>query len=149
MALMMIMLTSSNGNIVRAAGPWWGESSGHRWIPLTKASDAELWCFRWRSPEQTNGWTNSRDTRDTGELRRHGAHYNAIVMMIISGLHLAHIKTADLAWHGLFGLWIDRVAIPYVQMNVWKNEWMNEWMNRRTDGCVEGCILQAVICILS
>ena len=25
--------------------PLWGESTGHRWIPLTNASDAELWCF--------------------------------------------------------------------------------------------------------
>ena len=31
----------------------WGESTGHRRIPLTKASDAELWRFRWPSPEQT------------------------------------------------------------------------------------------------
>ena len=31
----------------------WGESTGHRWIPLTKASDAELWCFLWLAPEQT------------------------------------------------------------------------------------------------
>ena len=23
------------------------------WIPLTKASDAELWCFLWSAPEQT------------------------------------------------------------------------------------------------
>ena len=23
------------------------ESTGHRWIPLTKASDAEIWCFLW------------------------------------------------------------------------------------------------------
>ena len=33
-------------------GPFWGESTGHRWIPLTEASDAELWCFLWSSPEQ-------------------------------------------------------------------------------------------------
>ena len=26
---------------------------GHRWIPLTKASDTELWCFLWSAPEQT------------------------------------------------------------------------------------------------
>ena len=26
---------------------------GHRWIPLTKASDAELWCFIWAEPKQT------------------------------------------------------------------------------------------------
>ena len=24
----------------------------HMWIPLTKASDAELWCFLWSAPEQ-------------------------------------------------------------------------------------------------
>ena len=46
------MMTSSNGNIFRVTGPLWGESTGHRWIPLTKASDAELWCFRWSAPEQ-------------------------------------------------------------------------------------------------
>ena len=39
------MMTSSNGNIFRVTGPLWGESTGHRWIPLTNASDAELWCF--------------------------------------------------------------------------------------------------------
>ena len=30
-----------------------GEFTGHRWIPLTKASDAELWCFLWSTPQQT------------------------------------------------------------------------------------------------
>ena len=38
-------MTSSNGKIFHVTGPSWGESTGHRWIPLTKASDAELWCF--------------------------------------------------------------------------------------------------------
>ena len=33
---------SSNGNIT---GSLWGESIGHRRIPLTKASDAEIWCI--------------------------------------------------------------------------------------------------------
>ena len=28
-----------------------GEFTGHRWIPHTKASDAELWCFIWSTPE--------------------------------------------------------------------------------------------------
>ena len=48
-----VMMTSLNGNIFRVTGPLWGESTGHRWIPLTKASDAELWCFLSSSPEQT------------------------------------------------------------------------------------------------
>ena len=38
-------MTSSNGNIFRVAGPLCEEFTGHRWIPLTKASDAELWFF--------------------------------------------------------------------------------------------------------
>ena len=28
-----------------------GEFTGHRWIPHTKTSDAELWCFLWSAPE--------------------------------------------------------------------------------------------------
>ena len=31
--------------------PLCGEFTGHRWIPRTKASDAELWCFLWSAPE--------------------------------------------------------------------------------------------------
>ena len=47
------MMTSSNGDIFRVAGPLCGEFTGHRWIPLTKASNAELWRFLWSAPEQT------------------------------------------------------------------------------------------------
>ena len=36
------MMTSSNVNIFRVTGPLWGESTGHRCIPLTKARDADL-----------------------------------------------------------------------------------------------------------
>ena len=42
-----LTMTSSNGDILRDNGPLWGESTGHRWIPLTKASDAGLWFFHW------------------------------------------------------------------------------------------------------
>ena len=45
--ILTFMMTSSNGNIFRVTGPLWGEFTRHRWIPLTKASDAELWCFLW------------------------------------------------------------------------------------------------------
>ena len=47
------MMTSLNGNIFRVTGSLCEESTGHRWIPVTKASDAELWCFLWSPPEQT------------------------------------------------------------------------------------------------
>ena len=44
-------------NIFCVTGPLWGESTGHRWIPLTKANDAELWCLIWSAPEQTDKQT--------------------------------------------------------------------------------------------
>ena len=34
-----------NGNIFCVTGPLWVESTGHQLIPLTKASNAELWCY--------------------------------------------------------------------------------------------------------
>ena len=40
--------------------PLWGESTGHRWIPPKKASDAKLSCFLWSTPEQ-KGWANNVD----------------------------------------------------------------------------------------
>ena len=40
-----IMMTSSDGNIFCVTRPLWGLSTGHRWIPLTKTSDAELLIF--------------------------------------------------------------------------------------------------------
>ena len=45
------MMTSSNGNIFRVTGHLRWEFTGLRWIPRTKASDAELWCFLWSAPE--------------------------------------------------------------------------------------------------
>ena len=45
------MMTSSNGNIFRATGHLCREFTVHRWIPRTKASDAELWCFPWSASE--------------------------------------------------------------------------------------------------
>ena len=70
----IFIMTSSNGNIFRVTGPLCGEFIGHRWIPCTKASDAELCSliFPW-----LNGWVNSHEA---GDLRRHRAHYDVIVM---------------------------------------------------------------------
>ena len=60
----------------RVTGPLCVEFTGHRWIPLTKASDAQLWFFSlicaW-----INGWVNNHEA---GDLRRHCAHYDFIVI---------------------------------------------------------------------
>ena len=48
----------------------------HRWLALTKASDAELWCFL-GTVHRTNDRVNNRDA---GDLRRHSACYDVIVI---------------------------------------------------------------------
>ena len=59
--IIIIIMTSSNGNIFRVTGHLCGEFTGPRWIPRTKASDAELWYFfdlrlNKRLSKQSWGW---------------------------------------------------------------------------------------------
>ena len=67
-------MTSSNGNIFCVTGPLCGEFTGRRWIPRTKASDALMFSLicAW-----TNVWANNRGA---GDLRRHRAHCDVIVI---------------------------------------------------------------------
>ena len=83
---LVLMMTSSNGNIFCVTGPLWGESTGNCWIPLTKVSDAELCCFlcAW-----TNGWTNHGGA---GNLRR---HYDVTVLLL---LFCAFALFAEMGW---------------------------------------------------
>ena len=71
-----VMMTSSNGNIFHVTGHLCGEFTGHRWIALTKASDADLWCFLW-SASEINDWVNNREA---GDLKCYRAHYDITVM---------------------------------------------------------------------
>ena len=56
-----------------------------RWIPHTKAGDAELWCIYdaglWclytLICARINGWVNNREA---GDLRRYRPHYDVVVM---------------------------------------------------------------------
>ena len=47
------MMTPSSKNIFRVTGLVCGEFTGQRWIPRTKGSGAELWCFLWSAPDPT------------------------------------------------------------------------------------------------
>ena len=114
------MMTSSNGNIFRVTGPFWGEFTSHRWIPLTKASDAELWCFLWSAP-WINAWVNNPEA---GNLRRHRAHYDVTITYphsqgnrpipehTCSISHNAPFRTkmyTFLFWMGYSGIWKSAV----------------------------------------
>ena len=76
MTYFVSIMTSSNRNIFRVTGHLCEKFTGHRWISLTKANDAEFWCFLWSAP-WINGWVNNREA---GDLRHHRAHYDVIVM---------------------------------------------------------------------
>ena len=101
-----LMMTSSNGNLFRVTGPLWGESTGHWWIPLTKASDAGLWFLlicTW-----TNGWVSNRDA---GDLRRHRAHYDVSVM---HGYDENCVENAGcITYHFCFWIRIDIQKYPW------------------------------------
>ena len=71
------------GEICIANGPLWRESTGLRWIPLTKASGAVLWCliYAW-----TNGWANNRDAGDSSDHRAN-CHVTVRVYLKICWMH--------------------------------------------------------------
>ena len=75
------MMTSSNGNIFRVTGHLCGEFTGPRWIPRTKASDAELWCFLWSASESTVEQTIVR-------LLIWDAHYDVTVVLFVKHIVL-------------------------------------------------------------
>ena len=84
------MMTSSNGNILRATGHLCGEFTGLRWIPLTKASGTgdSNHKGQWRGALMfslicawTNGWVNNRKA---GDWRHTRAHYEVIVMQALA-----------------------------------------------------------------
>ena len=71
----MSITTSSYayGNIFCVTCPLCEDFFDDRWIPHTKASDAEFWCFLWKK----NAWVNNRDA---GDLRRHHARYDVVTV---------------------------------------------------------------------
>ena len=72
-----IMMAPLTGNIFRATGAFCGKFTGQRWIPPTKASDAELFLIcGW-----TNGWVNNRDADDLRRNQQSDGIDSGIVIM--------------------------------------------------------------------
>ena len=63
-----------------------------RWIPHTKASDAELWCFIWSA--RIYSWVNNWEA---GDLRRHCTHFDVNVMQK-AVYHIRPLEWLLLAW---------------------------------------------------
>ena len=110
------IMTSSNGNIFRVTGPLCGEFTGHRWLPLTKASDSELWCLLWYAP-WINGWINNREA---GDFKRHRAHYDVIVIQNLdklwfSGLCMEPMKASLRNEYNELGANVSRSTLSLMQ----------------------------------
>ena len=92
--------------LFRVTGPLCGEFTGHQWIPLTRASDAELWCFlcAW-----IHGWVNNHRA---GDLRRHCADYDVTVMYLMPvNTDPAHIRSSH--WSSLYTCrWLGTLTVP-------------------------------------
>ena len=85
------MMTSSNGNIFRVTGLLWGEFTGHKghWRGALMFSLICVW---------TNSWAPNGDV---GDLRRHRAHYDVIVIKVMPNMIEYQISAHDrsLDWH--------------------------------------------------
>ena len=139
-------MTSANGNIFRVTGHICGEFTGDRWIPRTKASDAELWSFRWSA--SMNGWVNNREA---GELRCHRAHFAVTVMMWVNGEPQSHMQYSTWHWHTgrAFVLWWFGVDQFYLSPS---GTGIIAWLLRNVEGklFIWACFqLHAKICIFA
>ena len=156
-------MTSSNGNIFPVTGPLWGESTGHRWIPLTKASDAELWYFfdlhlnkrlskqsrhRWFETLSRSLWSHCNGTWPNDE-RTHRHIYaltdpNKLSSLLInaSGTHDDVIKWKHFPRYWTFVRGIHRSPVNTPHKGQWRgalifplnNTRINVWANNREAG---------------
>ena len=107
------MMTSSNENIFRVAGPLCGAFTGHRSIarlcreftghrsiprkrPVTRSFDVFLICAR------IKGWVN---TREAGDLRRHRPHYDVTIMVLKHAMSIRDI--------GIIAALVDAITAHY------------------------------------
>ena len=89
------IMTSWNGNIFRVTGPLCGEFTGHRWIPLTKATDAEHWCFLWSAPQQT---LNNELRRWWFETQSRPLWRHSYALCILNGIYCHYIDVIWMSW---------------------------------------------------
>ena len=74
-------MTSWRGNCSRINGPLWGESTGHRWIPLSKEFVVHLLSF-W-----TKCWTNRRSPFFFSILSRPHCVCSKFIFVFYEGFH--------------------------------------------------------------
>ena len=89
-----------------------GEFTGHWWIPGTKASNAELWCFLWSAPEK-NGWVNNREAGDLRCYHTIWRHCNGPwTLVFLSWAY--HRKVMEFIWYVSSNLLPNVILVKFV-----------------------------------
>ena len=101
------------------------EFTGHRWVPLTKDTDAGLWCFLWAAP-WINSWVNNRND---AYLRRHRAHYDVIVMYThVLAISLTNVGApSHWSWTSCGLQHINWIQVWSVFQEVLLNKYILQW----------------------
>ena len=117
----LTMMTSSNGNIFRVNCHLCGEFAGHRWIPCTKSSDAELndvfFDLRLykRLSKQSWGWCFDTPSRS---LWRHYNVFSVDFFMLFQIKHIARsislVNMVKIAVFKMAAKW--KLMIPVTQI---------------------------------
>ena len=108
------MMKSSNRDIFRVTDHLCGEFTGRRWIPRTKASDAEHWCFFYlrlneRLSKQRWGWwfeTPSRPLWHHRNVEQFLMSLGEVLMIALTYPHAIKFWQAFLCCYGGSFLWI-------------------------------------------
>ena len=106
-----LMMASSNGNIFRVTCYLCGEFTDPWWIPRTKASDEELWCFL-----LIYLWVNNREA---GDLRRYRSHFYVTVMWYKTYTN----NTTRIAYLDIYSLHFAIIWFQYKKITGRKTDW--------------------------
>ena len=126
------MMTSSNRNIFRVTGHLCEEFTGPRWIPRTKASDAELWCFLWFAPrpdkwlsKQSWGWWSEMPSSSLWRNRNETASTPSekLAFILRQGPPPSKHGWAMNSWHLLLR-WLFISIFYLVRKGPWQWKWL-------------------------
>ena len=114
------MMTSSNANIFLVTGHLCGEFTGPRWIPHTKASDAELWCFLWYNKRLSKQWWGWWFETQSCPICRHRNGHDIkqrmakliLTHIYISKLCIYYARQTRKLYHHWFGQCLVACSVP-------------------------------------
>ena len=121
--LLSSMMTSSNGNIFRFIGPWWGKSTGLQWIPSQRPV---TWALMFSS---ICVWTNSlANNRDAGISHSLSHHCNAVIctpIAIVSAVRII-IQFFPAVGEDACNLAFD--PTPLLIETLWRPQWKGKYL---------------------